>query len=82
MVYTVHVMAKLSAHGRTELLRVSKSDNYGTHYKAYMSDGAVLTKMKYPTFSDTWKLRGHLKDGVTIDQIRSKAIESGWTVEY
>jgi len=60
-------MAKLSAHGRKELHRLSRPEDDGESVMAIMSDRTVL--MKFVSIKDgrrkssTWKKAGRIKPG-------------------
>lgn len=78
-------MAKLSARGRTELVRVKKQFTYTssldgeevtyTEKRALMSDYTILS-----TTGGGWKVRGKLKKNVKPEMWRDKMLESGWEV--
>lgn len=72
-------MAKLSARGRTVLTQLSRTDGFGRHQYAFMSDGEVLVKTTHEGGNSTgWKV-AKLPDGMTLVQAREKLIRNGYT---
>jgi hypothetical protein len=88
-------MAKLSAHGRTELARVSKridqaspdpTHPYAVRYeRTMMSDGVTLEKVTFypadaPKHDTGWTVRGKVKAGMTPGAWIEMYRAQGWTV--
>lgn len=89
-------MARLSARGRTELVRVSKAEDvtdsdsvvtWRRYTKALMSDGTILEKVDVRFKSDGsrhsygWKAKGKAKKGLTAEQFVEVFAKAGYTKE-
>jgi hypothetical protein len=91
------VMAKLSARGRVELVRLVKDEaeddltTRGKQYVALMSDRTILSKLvvwfKPTTYCGErrhdygWKRRSKVKEGVTAEQFTAVYVKAGYRVE-
>lgn len=81
-------MAKLSAHGREEVVRFEinrpLSDGVNcTIVRALMSDNAILEKTKFKRpdgtgWSTGWTKFGRLKSEVTVEQWKENYAKLGW----
>lgn len=81
-------MAKLSARGRTELLRMEKTypSEVGNMRATItlMSDGVALIKKTFISpegkvgHSGGWKVHGRLKKGSTVEDIKASLEKNGY----
>jgi hypothetical protein len=88
-------MAKLSARGRIELLRLSKEEDlpnvvagvvWRRWTRAYMSDGNILEKYDVRTtekfHSYGWKRKMKQIKGLSLQTIAKDYEKNGWVIEH